>query len=115
MSRIKYTMGIAALLLLQASSSFAAEREHQVILAPDREPTVIAQSASDETYRTAASKIQGQGDQLAATDAALQQQADQSERASNAMTMEYPALALLAMAIISIAALSRRDSLRIDR
>jgi hypothetical protein len=29
--------------------------------------------------------------------------------------MEYPALALLAMAIISMAALSRRDSLRIDR
>jgi hypothetical protein len=115
MLRIKYTMGIAALLLLQASSSFAAERDHQVILAPNGESIGIVQSASDQIYRTAASKIQGQGDQLAATDAALQQQADQSERASNAMTMEYPALALLAMAIISIAALSRRDSLRIDR
>ena len=114
MLRIKYTMGIAALLLLQASSSFAAERDHQVILAPNGVSTGIAQPASDEIYRTAASKIQGQGDQLAATDAALQQ-ADQAERASNAMTMEYPALALLAMAIISIAALSRRDSLRIDR
>jgi hypothetical protein len=29
--------------------------------------------------------------------------------------MEYPALALLAMAIISMAALSRRDGFRIDR
>ena len=115
MLRIKYTMGIAALLLLQASSSFAAGRDHQIIPSPTGESTVIVQSASDEMYRTAASKIQGQGDQLAATDAALQQQADQAERAPNAMTMEYPALALLAMAIISIAALSRRDSLRIDR
>ena len=115
MLRIKYAMGVAALLLLQASSSFAAEGQHQVIPVPDGEPIGIGQTTSDEIYQTAASKIQGEGDQLAGSDVALQQPTDQSEPASNTMTMEYPALALLAMVIISMAALSRRDSLRIDR
>jgi hypothetical protein len=112
MLRIKYTMGIAALFLLQASSSFAAEGNHQDIVAPYGHSVGIAQTG-DGLYRTAASKIQG--DQLAGADVALQQKADQSRPASDASTMEYPALALLAMAIISMAALSRRDSFKIDR
>lgn len=115
MLRIRYAMGVAALLLLQVSSSFAAEGEHQNIVAPDGKSIGIGQATSDEIYQTAASKIQGEGDQLAGTDVALQQPTDQSEAASNGMTMEYPALALLAMVFISMAALSRRDSLGIDR
>ena len=115
MVRIYYTTGIAALLLLQASSSFAAERNHEIILAPNAELTGLAHEKSDEVYQTAASAIRGQGNQLASSDADLQQQSGPPEPASNAMTMEYPALALLAMAIISMAALSRRDSLRIDQ
>jgi hypothetical protein len=113
MLRIYYTTGIAALLLLQASASFAAERNHEISLAPSAEPTDLTHETSDEVYQTAASAIREEGN--ASSDAALQQQAGPPEPASNAMTMEYPALALLAMAIISMAALSRRDSLRIDQ
>ena len=112
MLRIKYAMGIAALVLLQASSSFAAEGGRQVMLAPHSESIDIAQTGN-EVYRTAASKIQS--DQLASSEAGLQQKADRSRSAADARTMEYPALALLAMVIISMAALSRRDSFRIDR
>ena len=115
MVRIYYTTGIAALFLLQASSSFAAERNHEIVLAPNAESTDLAHEKSGEVYQTAASAIRDQGNHLASSDAALQQQAGPPEPASNAMTMEYPALALLAMAIISMAALSRRDSLRIDQ
>lgn len=111
MLRIKYAMGIAALVLLQASSSFAAEGGRQVTLVPHSESVDVAQTG-DRVYRTAAAKIQG--DQLAGSNAGAQQ-ADQSRSAADARTMKYPALALLAMAIISMAALSRRDSFRIDR
>ena len=115
MLRINYTTGIVALLLLQASSSFAAERNHEIILAPSAELTDLTHEKSDEVYQTAVSAIRDEGHHLASSDAALQKQAGQPEPVSNAMTMEYPALALLAMAIISMAALSRRNSLRIDQ
>lgn len=115
MLRIHCGMGVAALLWLQASSCFAAEGSHQVVLAPETRPVAVAQPSSDEILQTAATTIQAEGDELA-SDVALQQPASQSGPASNvAKILEYPALALLAMAIISMAALSRRDSLRIDR
>jgi hypothetical protein len=97
MLRINYAMAVAALLLLQAPSSLA----------------IAANTKSDEIPQLAASTIQGEGNEVARS--AMQQQPIRSEPASATGTMEYPALALLAMAIISMAALSRRDSLRIDR
>jgi hypothetical protein len=114
MFRINYTAAIAALLLLRASSSFAAESDYPTIL-PSTTASVGIHTTDTEVYQTAAKTIQDEGDQLANSDADLQQQAAQSKPASNAVTTEYPALALLAMAIISMAALSRRDSFRIDR
>jgi hypothetical protein len=115
MLRIYYTTGIAALLLLQVSPSFAAERNDEISLAPIAESTEITRVETNKVYQTAASTLQDEGHQLASGDAALQQLAGQPEPASNAMTMEYPALALLAMAIISMAALSRRDSFKMDQ
>ena len=115
MLRISYAMGVAAALLLQSASSFAAEGDDQVILAPQEISPSTQLPKSNKIYQTAASTIQGEGDQLARSDAASQKQSSESESASNPVTMEYPALALLAIAIISMAALSRRDSLRIDR
>jgi hypothetical protein len=115
MLRIHYAMGVAAVLWLQASPCFAAEGSQQVLLAPEATSIAVAQPRSGETLQAAASTIQGESDKLA-RDVALQQPAPQSEPASKAVKfLEYPALALLAMAIISMAALSRRDSLRIDR
>jgi hypothetical protein len=114
MLRIKYTMAIAAFLLLQVPSSFAAEYNQHAISASDGE--WIGVYANNGDVQVAASTFQGESDQLASSDPARQQQQPvQPEPTSAAMAMEYPALALLAMAIISMAALSRRDSFRIDR
>jgi hypothetical protein len=113
MLRISYTMAVATLLLLQAPSSFAAEYSQKVILAANGE--VSEYTKNDEIPQVAASTFQGESGELARTDPAMQQQPVQSAPASAATTMEYPALALRAMAIISMAALSRRDSFRIDR
>jgi hypothetical protein len=114
MFRINHTAAIAALLLLRASSSFAAEGDHPTIF-PSTTASIGMHTTDTEVYQTATKTIQDEGDQLAHSDADLQQQGAQSEPALNAVTTEYPALALLAMAIISMAALSRRDSFRIDR
>jgi hypothetical protein len=115
MLRVHCGIGVAALLWLQASSCLAAEGSQQVLLAPGTGSIAVAQPGSDEILQAAASTIQAEGDELA-SGVALQQPASQAGPASNAAKiMEYPALALLAMAIISMAALSRRNSLRIDR
>lgn len=114
MLRISYAMAVAALLLLQAPSSLAAEYSQQAIVAANGE-SLSASTKNDQVPQVAASTFQGESDELARSDPAMQQQPVQSEPASAAATMEYPALALLAMAIISMAALSRRDSFRIDR
>jgi hypothetical protein len=115
MLRISYTMAaVATLLLLQAPSIFAAEYSQKAILAANGE-SVSEYTKNDEIPQVAASTFQGESDELAHDDPAMQQQPVQSAPASAAITMEYPALALLAMAIISMAALSRRDSFRIDR
>jgi|SRR6185295_5193146 len=114
MLRISYAMAVAALLLLQAPSSFAAEYSHKAIEAANGESS-STYTRSDQIPQLAASTIQGEGDQLARSDPATQQQPSRSEPTSTAAPMEYPALALLAMAIISMAALSRRDGFRIDR
>jgi|SRR5688572_30033681 hypothetical protein len=114
MLRISYAMAVAALLLLQAPSSFAAEYSQKAIVAANGE-SLSGYTKADEVPQLAASTLQGEGDELARTDSAMQQQPVRSEPASAAATMEYPALALLAMAIISMAALSRRDSFKIDR
>jgi hypothetical protein len=114
MLRISYAMAAAALLLLQAPSSFAAEHRHKAIEAANGESS-SAYTKNDQAPQLAASTIQGEGDQLGRSDLATQQQPSRSERTSAAAPMEYPALALLAMAIISMAALSRRDGFRIDR
>jgi hypothetical protein len=114
MLRISYAMAGAALLLLQASSSLAAEYSEKPIVAAERE-SLSVYTKSDEIPQVAASTFQGEGAELAGNSPEMEQQPVQSEPASAAVTMEYPALALLAMAIISMAALSRRDSFRIDR
>lgn len=114
MLRISYAMAGAALFLLQAPSSLAAEYNQKAIVAANAEsPSVYTRS--DEIPQVAASTYQDDSDKRARSDPAMQQQPVQPEPASAAATMEYPALALLAMAIISMAALSRRDSFRIDR
>ena len=104
MLRISYTMAITALLLLQAPSILAAEYSQKAIAAENTESLSVA-----------ASTFPGESDELAYSDPAMQQEPVQSKPASATVTMEYPALALLAIAIISMAALSRRDSFRIDR
>ena len=114
MLRTSYAMAVAALLLLQAPSSLAAEVSQKAIVAANGE-SLSVYTKNDEIPQVAASTFQGESDELARSDPAMQQQPVQSEPASAAATMEYPALALLAMAIISMAALSRRDSFRIDR
>jgi hypothetical protein len=114
MLRISYAMAVAALLLLQAPSSLAAEYSQKGIVAANGE-SLSVYTKNDEIPQVAASTFQGESDELARSDPAMQQQPVQSEPASAAGTMEYPALALLAMVIISMAALSRRDSFRIDR
>lgn len=114
MLRITYTMAVAAFLLLQAPSSFAAEYNHQAILSSNGQ-SISAYSTNDDTRQVATSAFQAESDQLARSDSAMQQQPVPSKPASAAVTKEYPALALLAMAIISMAALSRRDGFRIDR
>ena len=114
MLRTSYAMAVAALLLLQAPSSLAAEVSQKAIVAANGE-SLSVYTKNDEIPQVAASTFQGESDELARSDPAMQQQPVPSEPASAAVTMEYPALALLAMAIISMAALSRRDSFRIDR
>ena len=104
MLRISYAMAMAALLSLQAPPILAAEYSQKAVSAENAEP-----------LRLAATTFQSESDKLARSDPAMQQQPAQSKPASATGTMEYPALALLAMAIISMAALSRRDSFRIDR
>jgi hypothetical protein len=106
MLRISYAMAVAALLLLQAPSNLAIAANGK---------SLSEYTKADETPQLAASTIQGEGDALARSGSAMQEQPIRSEPVSAAATMEYPALALLAIAIISMAALSRRDSLRIDR
>ena len=114
MLRITYTMAIAAFLLLQVPSSIAAEYNQHAISSADGERVGV--HAKDGAVRqVAASTFQGESDQLASSDPAMQQPPVQPEPTLAAAAMEYPALALLAMAIISMAALSRRDSFRIDR
>jgi hypothetical protein len=114
MLRIKYTMAVAALLLLQASSgfAFAAESKDQIIQ-PTNTELAVAAAKSDKIIQAATVPVPPK--QVAVSDISVQQLPAQSSAASNAAPMEYPALALLAMAIISMAVLARRDSLRIDR
>lgn len=114
MLRIKWAMAVAALVLLQYPLSVAAEGDHRAVPAPSTASIGVSPEGG-EVRRIAASTIQGESDQLGRSDSAGRQEQAQVEPASARVTMEYPALALLAMAIISMAALSRRDSLRIDR
>ena len=114
MSRINYTMAVAAFLLLQVPSSFAAEYNQHAISASDGE-WIGVYAKDGDVRQVAASTFQGESDRLASSDPAMQEQPAQPEPTSAAVAMDYPALALLAMAIISMAALSRRDSFRIDR
>jgi hypothetical protein len=109
MLRIKCAMAVAAILALQSPLSHAAETDNQPA------PTLNASAQVGEVSRVAASTIPGDGDQLARAQSTARQEQGHAAAASAPLKVEYPALALLAMAIISMAALSRRDSLRIDR
>ena len=115
MLRIKCAMAVAALLLLlQSPLSFAAESGHQAISALSTK-SMGAPTQGGEVSPIAASTINGEGDQLSRDNTAGRQEQAQANVASTPAKVEYPALALLATAIISMAALSRRDSFRIDR
>lgn len=116
MLRIKYMMVIAALFLLQSPLSFATEGDHHSMSMPSVASMSTSPEGGDEVIRLAASSVQGESDQLARSNiAGSPEQVQAKSNATPVTSTEYPALALLAMAIISMAALSRRDSLRIDR
>jgi hypothetical protein len=114
MVRIKCAIAVAAFLMLPSSLSFAAEGNQKPISLPGEIP-IIASAQGSAFSQIAASPIQGEANQLARDSTVARPEPLQAKSTPAPITMEYPALALLAMAIISVAALSRRDSLGIDR
>lgn len=71
-------------------------------------------SATEIFYLTATNNKSGGAAQPDRAKSAMEGQADNLNMQSNPIPIEYPALALLAVAVISMAALSRRDPLTFD-
>lgn len=71
-------------------------------------------SATEVFYLTATSNKSGGAAQPDSARSTMEGQSDDISMQSNPIPIEYPALALLAVAVISMAALSRRDDLTLD-
>lgn len=71
-------------------------------------------SATEKFYLTGTSNTSGGAAQPDSAKPAMEGQADDLNMQSDPIPIEYPALALLAVAVISMAALSRRDDLTFD-
>ena len=71
-------------------------------------------SAIEKLYLTATSTKAAEAAQPVSAKSAIEEQSTDLNMHSKPIPIEYPALALLAVAVISMAALSRRDNLTFD-
>jgi hypothetical protein len=71
-------------------------------------------SATEIAYLTATNNKSAGAAQTDSAKSAMEGQTDNLNMQSNPLPIEYPALALLAVAVISMAALSRRNPLPFD-